>query len=72
MSSYKRKDDLVALSGALGLKTTGTVSELATQLRSHLSAHPEIQHIPRFSGLFLQNRRRRVDHVDTNVVDDVV
>ena len=57
------------LSGALGLKTTGTVSELTTQVKSHLSTHPEIQHDPRFSGLFLHNRRRRVDnHIQQGTV----
>jgi hypothetical protein len=61
LSSYKRKDDLIALSGALDLKTTGTVSELTSQLKAHVSEHPELQHNPRFSGLFLHGRRRRVD-----------
>jgi hypothetical protein len=40
------KEARLQAAGALGLKTTGTVSELATQLKSHLSAHPEIQHNP--------------------------
>jgi hypothetical protein len=66
LSSYKRKDDLVTLCGALGLKMTGTVNELATQLKSHLSTHPELQQNPRFSGLFSQSRRRRAEiAVDT-------
>ena len=72
LSSYKRKDDLVALCGALGLKMTGTVVELVTQLKSHLAAHPEIQQDPRFSGLFLQNRRRRVDNFDSVSVNTTV
>jgi hypothetical protein len=62
LSSYKRKDDLIALSGALGLKTSGTINELTGQLRAHLAAHPEIEHDARFSGIFL-TRRRRVENV---------
>ncbi|KAH9955506.1 hypothetical protein BC827DRAFT_1271720 [Russula dissimulans] len=31
LASYKRKDDLIVLSGALGLRMTGTVAELAAQ-----------------------------------------
>ena len=69
LSSYKRKDDLLALCGALGLKMAGTVSELVAQLKGHLSEHPEIQQNPRFSGLFLQGRRRRMDHLDSSVLD---
>ena len=53
LSSYKRKDDLVALSGALGLKTAATIHELITQIKSHLNVHPEVQQNARFSGLFL-------------------
>jgi len=30
LSSFKRKDDLIALSGALGLKTSGTINELTS------------------------------------------
>ncbi|KAI0276873.1 hypothetical protein BC826DRAFT_1114014 [Russula brevipes] len=67
LSSYKLKDDLIILAGALGLNTTGTVNDLNTQIRSHLSAHPELQRDARFSGLFSSNRRRRVDneHVES-------
>ncbi len=53
LSSYKWKDDLVALSGALGLKITGTVHKLLMQIKSHLNVHPEIQQNAHFSGLFL-------------------
>jgi len=58
LSFYKRKDDLVALSGVLSLKTSGTVSELSTQLKVHLSVHSEIQQNSRFSGLFLTHWHR--------------
>lgn len=43
LSLYKRKDDLIILAGTLGLKTVGTVSKVATLLKSHLSEHPDIQ-----------------------------
>lgn len=72
LSSYKRKDDLIILAGALGLNTVGTISELATLIRSHLASNSNVRLNSRFSGLFLQNRRRRVDNgsgitVDTGV-----
>jgi hypothetical protein len=47
---------------------TGTVSELGSQLKAHLSSHPELQDNPRISGLFL-SRRHQVD-VDTAVIVD--
>src|SRR5580693_9829514 len=62
LSSYKRKDDVVALAGALGLTTEGTVNELTALIKSHLSDKPSIELDPRFAGLFLQNKRRRVDN----------
>ena len=70
--SYKHKDDLIILAGALGLNTVGTISELATLIRSHLAGNSNVRLNSRFSGLFLQNRRRRVDNgsgitVDTGV-----
>jgi hypothetical protein len=57
LSSYK-KVDLIVLSGALGLKTAGTVVELKRQIKSYLSSHPEVQLEARFSGLFSRKRRR--------------
>ena len=53
LSSYKQKDNLISLSGVLGLKMMGTVSELGSQLKAHLSSHPELQGNPHFSELFL-------------------
>jgi hypothetical protein len=46
--------------------------ELFVDSKSHLAAHPEIQQDPRFSGLFLQNRRRRVDNFDSMSVNTTV
>ena len=69
LSSYKRKDDLVILAGALGLETSGTIGTLATLIKSHLLNNSDIQLDPRFSGLFLQNKRRRVDNSSSLRVD---
>jgi len=54
----KHKDDLLALSGVLGLQVTKTVTvtELVANIKSHLTENPEIQQDPRFSGLFQQGR----------------
>jgi len=56
LSSFKWKDNLIALSGTLGLKMSGTINELTSWLKTHLTAHPEIKHNPRFSGIFLTHR----------------
>jgi hypothetical protein len=61
--SYKQKDDLIALSGVLGLSMSGTISSLHAQLKAHLNTHPEVQHNARFAGLFLSGRQRRVEKV---------
>jgi len=53
LSSFKWKDDLIALSGTLGLKMSGTINELTSWLKTHLTTHPEIEHNPHFSGIFL-------------------
>jgi hypothetical protein len=62
LSSYKQKDDLVALSGVLGLKTLATVHKLITQIKSHLNTHPKVQQNAHFSGLFLPTRRCQADN----------
>jgi len=69
LSSYKHKDDLIILAGALGLKTVGMASELATLIKSHLSDNSDIQLNPRFAGLFLQSKRRRMDNSNSITVD---
>jgi hypothetical protein len=75
LSSYKLKDDLIILASTLGLNAAGTINNLNTQIRSHLSVHPELQHDARFSGLFSSNRRRHVDNenlaIATVVTTDV-
>ena len=69
LSSYKRKDDLVALSSALGLKTAATIHKLITQIKSHLNVHPKVQQNACFSRLFLPTRWHRVDNGLINVVE---
>ena len=67
LSSYKRKDDVIILAGALGLKTTGTVPELTANIKDYLTSHTEIQDEPRFAGLFL-HKRHHMDNGHTSVV----
>ncbi|EGO19008.1 hypothetical protein SERLADRAFT_443550 [Serpula lacrymans var. lacrymans S7.9] len=52
LSSYKRKDDLITVAGALQLSTTGTVKELLTRIKTYLDEHGELAGQPRFAGLF--------------------
>ena len=69
LSSYKRKDDLVALSSALGLKTAATIHKLIIQIKSHLNAYPEVQQNAHFSGLFLPTQWCWVDNGLINSVE---
>jgi len=69
LSSYKQKDNLVALSGVLGLKTVATIHKLITQIKSHLNAHPKVQQNAHFSGLFLPTRWRQADNGLINSVE---
>lgn len=52
LTSYKWKEDLIFISGALGLQNTGTVAELMTRIKVHLDVHPELAQNAWFSGLF--------------------
>jgi len=70
LSSFKRKDNLVALSGALGLKTSGTINKLTSRLKTHLTTHPEIEHNPRFSGIFLTRCRCMKDVILLDETDE--
>jgi DDE superfamily endonuclease len=63
LSSYKRKDDLIVLAGALGLSTGGTVVELTSRIKSHVEDHPELAQNTRFAGLFQRGRRARGEDV---------
>ncbi|EGO25324.1 hypothetical protein SERLADRAFT_407756 [Serpula lacrymans var. lacrymans S7.9] len=50
--SYKRKEDLIVIAGALGLPIDGTVKALIERIKSHLQGHKELADNPRFAGLF--------------------
>ena len=52
LASYKWKDDLVALAGALTLPMEGTIVELTKVIKDHLAENPSRTNEPRFSGLF--------------------
>ncbi|KAI5980518.1 hypothetical protein EDC04DRAFT_2917897 [Pisolithus marmoratus] len=56
LSSYKRKDDLVALAGALSLPMQGTAADLTKAIKDHLRGNPSRVDEPRFSGLFGNSR----------------
>ncbi|EGN98067.1 hypothetical protein SERLA73DRAFT_123464 [Serpula lacrymans var. lacrymans S7.3] len=51
-ASYKRKEDLIVIAGALGLPIDGTVKALIERIKSHLQGHKELANNPRFAGLF--------------------
>jgi len=56
LTSYKRKDDLVIISGALELPTEGKVGDLFTRIKAHLDSNPQLAESARFAGLY--GRRR--------------
>ncbi|EGO19041.1 hypothetical protein SERLADRAFT_411938 [Serpula lacrymans var. lacrymans S7.9] len=51
-ASYKRKEDLIVIAGALRLPIDGTVKALIERIKSHLQGHKELANNPRFAGLF--------------------
>ena len=55
ISSYK-KNDLWALSIALGISDKGTNAELTTRIKAHFDQCPETWENPRFSGLTVTTR----------------
>jgi len=64
ISSYK-KNDLRALSIALGISDKGTNVELTTQIRDHFDQHPESWENPRFSRLIVTTRASQKGHAAT-------
>ncbi len=57
-SAYKRKDELIALAGALELDTTGTIPTLKERIKVFLDSHKdELIQNPRFMGLFRARAR---------------
>ncbi|KAG2074074.1 hypothetical protein BDR04DRAFT_1093830 [Suillus decipiens] len=51
LSSYKRKDDLIIIAGALSLSRDGTVIDLTTRIKEHLAENPDCASQPWFAGL---------------------
>ncbi|KAG2076945.1 hypothetical protein BDR04DRAFT_1227685 [Suillus decipiens] len=51
LSSYKRKDDLITIAGALSLSRDGTVIDLTARIKEHLAGNPDCASQPRFAGL---------------------
>ncbi|KAG2049753.1 hypothetical protein BDR06DRAFT_974977 [Suillus hirtellus] len=61
-TSYKRKEDLEALAGALGLSRDGKIVDLAARIKSHLEdldTRTALADNPRFSALYDSKRRTR-------------
>ena len=52
INSRKKKSELQDIASALSLQDTGTVKDLVSSIRQHLTAHPELSDQPRFQGLF--------------------
>ena len=59
LSSYKRKEDLVGLAGALEILATGTVTELTERIKEHLSNNQNLAEHARFSTLFHSRRQHQ-------------
>jgi len=59
-TSYKRKEDLEALAGVLGLSRVGKIADLSVRIKAHLE-DPETRSTlgnnPRFSALYGPKRR---------------
>ncbi|KAG1905855.1 uncharacterized protein F5891DRAFT_1182921 [Suillus fuscotomentosus] len=51
LSSYKRKDDLIIIAGALSLPRDRTMIELTARIKDFLAGNPECASQPRFVGL---------------------
>lgn len=43
LSSYKRKDDLITIAGALSLPRDGTMIDLTARIKEHLTGNPDCQ-----------------------------
>lgn len=60
LSSYRLKDDFIAIAGALGLSREGTIATLTSRIKEYI-ADPPNAHLadnPRFSALFGNGRTR--------------
>ncbi|KAG2347820.1 hypothetical protein BDR05DRAFT_957416 [Suillus weaverae] len=65
LKSYKRKEDLEALAGALGLSRDGKIADLSARIAAHLQDPGTRQSLadnPRFSALYGLKRRGNRGH----------
>ena len=67
MSTYtgslqaKKKQELQDIAHALSISDSGTREELQSRIKTHLSQHENLlAEDPRFSGLYVRNRKRSV------------
>jgi hypothetical protein len=60
LSSYRLKDDFIAIAGALGLSREGTVATLTSRIKEYIADPPNahLANNPRFSALFGNGRTR--------------
>ena len=49
--SYKCKNELVTITGALNILATGTNLELFSQIKDHFMVNPQLKQINHFAGL---------------------
>ena len=62
LSTYKRKDELIVLAGALELDTTGTILALKERIKAYVDSHKNsLMQNPRFMGLFQARRQHAFD-----------
>ena len=67
LTTYKRKDELIVLAGALELDTTGIVPALKERIKTYLDSHKnELMQNPRFMGLFQARRQHTFDGENCN------
>jgi hypothetical protein len=60
LASYKRKDDLITIAGALSLPRDGTITELTARIKEYLAANPDCANQQRFSALLGGKRNNTV------------
>ncbi|KAF8337758.1 hypothetical protein F5887DRAFT_890433, partial [Amanita rubescens] len=52
LTSYKKKDELLSIAGALQISDKGTIPDLLKHICQHMELHLELQENPCFAGLF--------------------
>ena len=67
LTSYKKKDELLSIAGALQISDKGTIPDLLNRIRLHMELHPELRENPRFAGLFQTSGARRRNPATTSL-----